>query len=330
MTYYTKIKNTIMNNPRGIMDSTLSYGLQNRIKSNTRLYFYKYNVDDLIEINYRDDIICIIYFPHTNNKMEIIHNDLEFYAGYFKSANLHEKRFLFDLSFKMPVSYEDFVEMDKIPNPNYENFAFVLDRKNGYIYEESAVNIFVASSISPSIDKCILSFFNNSIYVKEPVRLSINGCQSSIMISGLLCGIESKNVYESASDVMISDKFTDTINRVKYNSDFVDNKLSKLKVDKFKRILKNESEIIEGQIVEKEKLKGEVSLRDIIDTGLDKFMKSIKNPKDVLKVIIDTEYQTIRSAYIVKGIMFITPVTLLPINHFRDLLNSDNIEYILN
>lgn len=341
---YTRIRNTLMSNPHGVMNSILSFGLHARVKSNTRLYFYKYDLYDLVEIKFDKELLCVYDFGHIGDRAVIIKDNLDFYVGYFKSAGLEEKRFLFNLSLRSPVNYSDFIPMSSIPYPNYNEFLFVMDKKEGYVFGEDATNLFVATERCFNVDKCVISTVNNLINIKKPKSFELPGCMSTSIISGLFSGGDIHGIEEHIEIVDESAKFVDTIEQIKFNDEYISSKLFKLKINKFKRILeKSKSNVVEGTIIpsidkllgeeivtKKEIINGEVSLRDIIDQGLDRFIKSIKNPKDVIKVCIDTEYQTIRSAYIVKGVMFITPTTILPIIHFRELLDSDNVEYILN
>lgn len=339
MTGYARIRNTLLSNPSGIMDSTLTFGLQHRIKSNTRLYFYKYDIYDLVEVKFENEIICVYDFKHTEDKAVVIKDDLEFYDRYFKSAGLYNKRFLFDVTTKMPVSYDDFEEMETIPSPENKDFAFVLDRKTGYIAEKGAVSIFIATERTDTIDKCVLAYMNNSIQTLNPKHFELAGCMSSVVISGLLSELNFESIKKQYYSVDDNNKFIGSLNELNFNSEFVNSLKAKLKLNKFKRILEKSKpdNITQGEVIklniningEKVNLDGEVSLREIVDKGLDRFINK-KNPKDVLKVCIDTEYQTIRSAYIVRGVMFITPTMLMPLNYFRELLNSDNVEYILN
>lgn len=331
MTDYTRIRNTIMSNPRGIMDSCLSMGLQNRVISNVKLYFYIYSVHDLVEIEYKNDIVCVYDFVHTENRASVIRDKLEFYAGYFKSAGLENKRFLFDISLKMPVNYEDFAEMATIPYIQKKEFAFILDKKSGYICESDVVQVFVSTEKTDEVDKCVLATMNQLINVKNPKRFNLPGCMSSMLVCGLLSGLNSKKIEEQIDLIDEDSKFVNTIKQLNFNSANINNSLSKLKVDKLKRILeKSQPDIINGDIIKKEISNGEVNLTDIIIVGLDKFIKVLDTTKDVIRVCIDCEHQTIRSAYIIRGTIFITPVTFMSINYFKELLDTDNVEYIIN
>jgi hypothetical protein len=230
----------------------------------------------------------------------------------------------------MPANYDDFIEKDFLNCVNNKEFAFVLDKKSGYITERRAVNVFLVTGRTENVDKCIISYVNNSIKTLNPRHLEFYGCANSIIISGLLNGVSPVSIEDELDTIDLDAKFTGTINSLNFSSSHINSINIKLKVDKFKRILEKSKpdDIINAEVVEKSK--DNVSLREIVDKGLDRFIKAIKVPKDVIKVEIDCETQTIRSAYIVKGNMFITPVTLKPISYFKELLNSDNVEYILN
>lgn len=331
MTDYTRIRNTLMSNPRGIMDSCLSLGLQQRVISNVKLYFYTYNIYDLVEIEYKNDIVCMYDFRHTEDRASDIRDKLEFYAGYFKSAGLENKRFLFDISLKMPVNYEDFSEMATVPYIHKKDFAFVLDKKSGYICETGAVQVFISSERTDEVDKCVLATMNQLVNVKGPKKFNLSGCMNTMLICGLLSGLDYKKLEEQTDLVDEEDKFINTINKLTFNSANIIDKLFRLKTDKVKRILeKSQPDIVQGEVVEKEVVNGEVNLSDIVGVGLDKFIKVLDTTKDVIRVCIDCEHQTIRSAYIIKGVICITPVTFMPISYFKELLDTDNIEYIIN
>lgn len=331
--YFSVVKSTIYNNYRGVLNSVLPFGLHDKVKSNVRMYFYKFNVYDLIEIQLNKDYICVYEFNYTgSDRVEKIKNDLEFYVGYFKSAGLEEKRFLFNIALMLPVSYIDFEPLDFI-DFSTDAFAFVLDKSGGYVYGESAVNVFGVTERTKNLDKCVLSFFNSSINTKSPLNvkgITTCGCVASSVIAGLSNGIDRGKIVTELELVDVGYKFVNSLRDTDYNSSSILSIRNKLKVDKFSRVIKNivNDNVVDGKVIEKV-TNGEVKLSDIILVGLDKFAKVLTS-KDAIKVNIDCEYNTIRSAYIVDGTMFITPLTMMHLSYFIELLNSENVEFVIN
>lgn len=333
---YSIIPNTRMTNPGGIMQCCMYYGVENVMKSNVRMYFYKYNIDDLVEVEYRDDLITVYTFQNsTLNCERIIIDDLDFFGGYFASAGLHGKRFIFDVSNKMPVRYDDFKEFDSLFTfSDKKDHAFILDMKQGYITIKGDVSIFVGVAIRKEIDTSILSFVNNWINIIEPKYKPNYKNTSAItiltLISGLLSGINILDIKEQIKNLELKDVFLNRILNVDFISKHVEDKMKHLTIDKFTEIIKSSNPVLEGEIVEKEFNKNEAFLKDIIDIGLDKFMRTIKNPERVVKVIIDAEWQNIISMYIVRGAAFITPGATKDIHYFYEILDSDNVNFVMN
>jgi hypothetical protein len=342
MTELARIRNTIYSNPSGIMSNCMTFNIQDRMPSNTRMYFYKFSYYDLVEISYDDDVICVFDFQHTiESSLDYIRENLEFLAGYFKSAGLHGKRFIFNTSLKMPVSYNDFIVMDKIERIDMGNQSvFILDKKNGYITDRAAVNIFSAHEYTKDIDKLILSMYNRLIGIKKPEVRSTDSGVITFSIAGFLDGIKLEGVLKQIDTVEPSNKFKVSIGTVNIDSSYVISIFDKLKTGKFKKILNKVDKIIDADAIddggnlsflEKAVKSGNtVFLRDIIDVGLDKFSKSVKNPHKAIPVHLDCEWQTIKSMYIFDGVAFISPTTMMPMSYFRELLSSDNIEYVMS
>lgn len=339
MTKLGRIRETILRNNGGIMEATMSFQIQHVLKSNVRMYFYRFDFYDLVEVTYEGDHIVVYDFPHSGDGIKVIESDIQRYAGYFDSAGLKGKRFLFDTSTKMPVSYNDFVFVSKIPKITFDaemEFAFILDKKDeNYITTKGDVKIYVAHEITKTIDKLALSLFNDSINITEPKQgIKKRAAFFSSFLSGMLNGIRREDIEEGLDGVDINNKLYHSLGRMDFNSDYVENTLKNLKTDKFVKVTKK---VIDQQLdfpnvhdVVKE-FRNQVFLQDIIEQGLDSYIKrNAINPDKPYQVIIDYEWQSIKSAYIRNGMMFITPTTLRPISYFVELLNSDNVQYILH
>lgn len=320
MTSFATIHNTFLSNPKGVMDSVLSYGLQNVLNTNVRMYFYKFDVDDLVEILYRNDNLTVWYFDDSKkDAVDDIKDRTEYMKAYIQSIGLEGKRFLYDTKLRMAVNYSDFKpakELDLSKN----DFLISLDSKEGYVHGECAVRMYTNTLNSPAIDKSVIAFMNNAIGVTDPKKRDLGGCEASIVISGLLGGIKIEDVVNDL-DRVDSSKFKGVIDHFKFNSDYTNEITSKLKISKFKRILEK-----------KENLDGfKTSLRGLIEEGLDHYLK-IVNPKSIIKIDIDCEWQTIRNAWIENGLLNIMPSPTIPkeIKYFKELFNSDNIILVMN
>jgi hypothetical protein len=338
MIKFSKIRNSIIRNDRGIMESTMSFQIQHTLKSNVRMYFYKFDFYDLVEVNYQDDYVVVCDFPHSGDNAKVIENDIDRYIGYFDSAGLKGKRFLFDVSNKMPVSYFDFVPKKNISKLMFDaemEFAFILDKKNeNYITTPGDVKVYVAHEISRTVDKLVLSLFNNSIDISKPKKtIEQKAAFFSFFLSGMLDGIRKEEIDVGVDGVDLNNKLYHSLSRMEFNSDNVEKKTKGMKKDRFMRI----TEKAIGETVEFppitdviKEFRDYISLQEVIEQGLDHYIKkNIKDSENAHTVIIDYDWQSIKSAYIRKGIMFITPTTIRPISYFMELLSSDNVQYIL-
>jgi hypothetical protein len=338
MTKYSVIQHTYYNNKNGVMDYTMSFGLKDKIVSNTRLYFYRYNLYDVVEIEYKDDTI-FIYSCLKDRDMNFILDNLEFYAGYFKSAGLIDKRFLFDISLKLPVSYLDFVEMSYLPNAVDDAFLFVLDRKGEYVTGKNNAFLFMSTTTrTNNIDKCIFSLFNDSINIADPRVLELAGTMGSTVISGLLSGLGINGIKTEIEECDADYKFVRNLVGFEISSSNLVKIKSKLKLTKFDAIIKGLKKLdsavnnaIDGDIVPPEK--AQANLRDLLETGVDRFIKMFDNQNISWKIIIDVPMMQnmIRSAYIWKGILYINPLSInADVKYFREFLDSDNVELVMN
>jgi hypothetical protein len=325
-----------MTNPGGIMQCCMYYGVETVMKSNVRMYFYKFDIDDLIEVEYKNNLITIYIFQNsTLNAEKIIIDDLEYFAGYFKSAGLEGMRFLFDISNKMPVSYNDFKEYDNLIRiSNRKDHAFILDKRDGYITNIGDVFVYVGVLNRKEVDTSILCFVNDWINIIKPkYKIDYKNTEAITaltLISGFLSGINVVDIKAQIGDLVLKDMFLNRILNVDFTSDNVNDKMKNFKTDRFVEIVRSNNPVLDAEIVEKEFNEKEVSLKDIVDMGLDRFMKTIKNPSQAIKVIVDTEWQSIISMYIVKGAAFITPGSVRDIHYFYELLDSDNVNFVMN
>jgi hypothetical protein len=333
---FSVIPQTRMTNLNGVMGYSMYFGLENLIKYNTRLYFYRYDMYDLVEIELTKDLMTIFIFPDCVDGIEkVILDEIDFFAGYFKTAGLEYKRFIFDVKNRMPVSYGDFYPVETIEDYALDrDILFILDKKNGgYITNRREVTCYKPIENCREMDNCILSLENDLINITKPKYLinykTTNTVAILALISGFLSGISKSDIKEQLVSTDLSNKFLYPINKVEFSSNYVDSKMKDLNVDTFTQILT--STVQQGvEIIEKEFEGGEASVSSIMDIGLDKFIKMIKDQNKVVKVIVDTQWQDIISMYILKGCAFITPGAIKRLNHYRELFDSDNVQLVMN
>ncbi len=331
---FSIIPNTRMTNPGGIMEQCMYFNIETLVRGNWRLYFYKYNIYDLIEVEFKSGLVTIYTFPNSISGAErVIIDELDFYAGYFSSAGLEGKRFVFDCKNKMPVRYDDFQAVDHLNIDNREH-AFILDMKDGYITTPKDIHVFLGIENAKDIDNCILSFINSWINIIKPKyqinRKNTNGVVMLTLLSGMLSGIKVFDFKEQLNGYNLEDKFFNRVTGVDFNSVNVDKNSVSLKTSKFMEIVGSCNPVIDAEIVEKEFSSERILLSYLIDIGLDRFIRSIKDPNKLVKVDIDEQQQTIKSMFIVKGAAFITPGAIKTLNHFRELLDSDNVQFVMN
>lgn len=330
MTSVALIKKSWNSETTGVLNSVMSYGVQTKVQSNRKLYFYRFDASDLVEMYFRNDNLTITHYSDTKTEMahkikenEELKNRI---VAYIKAANLENCRFLFDVDLGMAVNYNDFVEKDFVPGVDKENIAFILDKKEGYVTGIESVYLYSTSLYSPNIDRAILCLLNNSIGVNKPKDFRLAGCEASIITSGLLSGIRLDSII-SDIDRIDSSKFTNSINKLDYNSENLNSILGKLKIDKVKRIMLSSKKEIEP--FSDEDTNVFVPLSFIMQIGLDQYLKGVSDGR-IIKIDVDAEPQTIRAAYIENGMLYICPTTLRDISYYKDLVDSDNVSFIFN
>jgi hypothetical protein len=326
MTRISTITNTFYNNPKGVIVSKLPYDLY-ELKGN--LKFYKFDIFDVVEIDYTSDFILIIEFSHNKGRASFIIDDPTTYVAYFEAAGLKGKKFLFDTSNRIPISTVDFEEYEKVPNIENANYLLLANsyNKDTYITGEKSIIVFTTTMITESIDKCLLSLANNSKLIYQPKRFELYGCAVSAIVSGLLGGVNFEEIKQHSEVVDPTYKFVTNVSKMQFG-------LSKpsIKVDKLKKIIGNAN----SEVTSKKDLdlknnvsKGSIQLSTLVESGLDKFLKFIDNQNLVINVNIDTMTNVIRRAYISQGVMFIDPYSLVNLSYIREVLDSDNIELYL-
>lgn len=330
MTSVALIKKSWNSETTGVLNSVMSYGIQTKIQSNKKLYFYRFDASDLVEMYFRNDNLTITHYSDTKTEMaykikenEELKNRI---VSYIKAANLENCRFLFDVDLGMAVNYNDFVEGNFIPGIDKENIAFITEKKEGYVVGIESVYLYSTSLYSPNIDRAILCLLNNSIGINKPKDFRLAGCEASIILSGLFSGVHLDSIV-SDIDKIDSSKFTNSISKLEFNPNFLLTKLEGLSIDKVKRIILSSKKEIEP--FSDEDTNVFVPLSFIIQIGLDSYLKGISQNR-IVKIDIDYEPQSIRAAYIENGMLHICPTHLRDISYYKDLVQSDNVCFIFN
>lgn len=335
----TKVSRTIVtnvSNPEGVLEYVMFFGLQQHFKSNVKSYIYKYDVNNLIEICYNkaEDVLHVFEFAHSpTGSSQIIEMNVDFYMNYFKSVGLLEgKRFLFDVNLKLPVNYNDFIYNDQYNLSSNRSTAFILDAGNGYITGARKVLLFIATELAMAVDSCVFAFMVNSMNFKRPAYRSKEGIMFLCFLSGLLMQVDDDKLEEQLEKVNIVDKLIKSSNDMEYYSEYVNNARKYFNVDRLKGVAKN---VVDDDFPFKELVEKEVQdsnrayLSNIIDMGLDKFIRT-SGTTGIIKVVIDTAWQEFKGMYISNGAAFITPGNSVNINHYKDLLNSDNVVFVMS
>lgn len=334
MNLYTK-RSTYLSNRNGIIDAWMFVTLE-KLQANSRLYFYKHNIYDVVEIACKEDTIQITTFANTTpNAENTLIEETEFYLSYFESAGLINKIFLFDTNLKVPVRYEDFEEKENLESVfKNKHVMFTLDRKHGYITEANSVVVFVTVDNCVNVDKCILALTNDLINIIEP-KLNINYKSAPMImlmstISGMLSGVKKKDIEEEIQGLDLVQKFLYPVRKADISDENILSKVDGLKTDLFDQIYTSYKPFVDFESKVKDFNERSIALTELIEIGLDCLIKAIKNPNESVRVVIDAEQQTIHSMFIFKGAGFITPGNMKSLAYFRELFDSDNVEFVMN
>ncbi len=313
----------------GIIKDCLVYDIPMFLKTSKdkSFLFYKYNADDLVEISYNDNNLVLTNFTYTDMQAPYkVEKSLDRLTTLFDALNLKGKTFLFDLSLKLPVRYEDFIP-NKKPFVAREHTAFILDGGNGHIIDNTTVFIYKHSSYLKIQNNCILGMYNLASEILSPKNgLTSDGVIFCSAISGLFSGISTSRLEEMNKE--IEGKATSSF-QYKVEAKIFSNK--DLNADKLKTRLLLNSRFSEE--ADKNEFSGEtVNLTRVIELGLDKFMKTLKNMNKKVNVNINADIDII-SMHIVKGAAFVSIKKVNDRNVLEDLkqlLNSDNIVPVMN
>ncbi len=324
----------ITSNINGILYSTMYYNLPAIMWSNRRMYIYKYDVLDLIELEYneKEDLLTVYDFLHSPDNTRGIFNigNIDtYYTGYFHSAGLGNKRFLFDVTTKLPVSYNDFqyTEHPKLITPYT---ALVLDKKDGgYITDNAAVIVYAATSAAKELNNGILATLNEAVNIIKPVK-GVDPFGSAVMtvVASMYSDIDIEELFNNMKGISLEDRLKNTYGIVSFMDKTINEDIRKLSPRKFNEAIRKI--IPENDFANRDFSGDEIYLSDILAWGLDGFIKTIKNPSKMVKIILDAEQQTIRSMYILKGAAFISPATIKDTHYFMELFDSDNVVLVMN
>lgn len=314
----------------GILRFGMMYSIQTILNQRPKeILTYKHGADDLIEVRYVEGEIVIFTFPYTKFGVdEIFKNNLSFWESYFDTGGLKNTRFLFDVTLKMPVRYSDFhKDISRLGSPS--RIAYIVEsKKDGYITEIQGVNILVCGISTYAIDSSAYAMIVNlGNFDKPSQQKTLEGCLATSVIAGLFNGVLYGNIERQLENIEPDSKFLTPVKEVildKMPSERVTNGLT------VKSLFYVEAK---GSAIsyqdDGEYALETVNISRLIAMGLDKFIKTIKDPHKKIQVNHDVNFG-IKLMYILDGAAF---VILQPrdtkLSAVKELLTSDNIFEIL-
>lgn len=326
---YIENRNTIMSNPNGVMKAIHYFDLCNIMDKNNRIYFYRGDYKNIVEVYFSDDFVDVYYFDHTpKDYRNVIKDNLDLYVPYFTSGGLSGKRFLFDVVMKLPISYTDFVEND-YPDLKERHTLILFDKKEGvYITDRDSVKVFTSIQDTFSLDNSLLALANKLIHMIVPRgRETEDGTISMTIIAGLLSNVDIEELEFDVSGNAHS-RIYPNISAIPISSIYFDEETTGIKkLNKLKEILPIIKHAPEIKIV---KDNNNPNLSEIVKVGLDQFIKTIKNHDRSTIVNIDMFHDKVKAMYIFKGAAFITPGTERSQDYFMEMLSSENIALVSN
>lgn len=314
-------KTSFISNDGGLIKYCMTFSLSNIInKPNKLIYVYKYNLRDLIEINYQNEMVITKNFDGFRPDLgKIIEESWAFFEGYFNSADLKNKRFIFDTTLKLPIRYSDFALADKNSLSSKETLFVTDNKRQGYVLDD--INIFISIENTRQIDNCILAIFSELRNISKPINgVTSLGLQVSSIVAGLLAGVKSDELEKNINSVDCGPKFQFALNEINLDSTYVREMCSYIKTDKLYNKLfsvaheRNDSEF-----------SGEsVNVSRLATMGLNNFIKSIKDPKKKIRVNMDVNFG-VKYMYILDGAAFVDLSLGYSLQGIQELFMSEEI-----
>lgn len=329
MTRITNLTESLYTKKGGILSSCMIFDLGKDITKGMNFYFYKFNIMDVVEITLNEGAVKICDFIHSRHGIsKNIVADIDFLEGYWKSAGLMGKTFLFDTSLKTPLRYSDFQLSDKPFRNNRMELGFITQYKeDGYI-TSGKVSIFEHIERNRTINNSIISIYNRRGQVLKPNEVTNVGTFITCMLAGLQSGMNLSEFEDMAKDALASD-----LNSMRYKVDKdtmevepILSKIDKLRFKAFSNLIYTK----ESEEVTPPEFSGEsINTSRLIQLGLDNFIKSIKQPTKSIKLNLDYPL-AIDSAYIRLGCLFVVPKQNTDVPTLKKLFRSDNINIVMN
>lgn len=304
----------------GILEDVSIFEIPNYIK-NKVLFYYKFDIFDVVEITYNNESIFVSEFSHTRGGIiNEIKQELDRLTSYFEAAGLTGRRFLYDTTLKLAVSYSDFIP-NKTPFYHRDKLAIVTDKKEGYITDRDIVILFSSSHIVRHVNNAVISLYINTNNITQPKNnLTEIGCLSTAIISGLICGLPITDIekLKLETTVSISNKITE---KFPFGSEFVTNFIKEINLGKLMGSFYSRRE-------ERNEFSGtSVNITRLIDIGLNRFIISLDDPNKKIEVNID--FPVDMTMYIHKGAAFVTLNKGIKLEDVKGWLNSDEIYEIV-
>ncbi len=334
---------------KGILNAESPYGLYRVLRENIPIYVYNFTPQDLVELKYDSELdnLVVTYFFHSpatsepeirENAEEIVHT--------IKANRLENSALLYNVSLRGLVNYADF----SISYDLYlyqEEHAFVTKVKRGFVCGLGDVTYVSGSSTNMSWDNAIFSVFNELHNISPPKNKKVDGDAIifSVILAGRLAGINKDDL--SSVDGANEGRFIYGLADINYNYNEPEALLLSLgdKLDNINAILfkENRDKKIEEKkqiiIVKKEEPRydeefsfvgNSIRLSSVVEMGLNVFCRSIKDPQKSVKVEIDIDLLDFKSMYIKGNMAYVVPAGNQRLDHFMELLNSDNVCFMMS
>lgn len=309
-----------------ILSEVNTWNIDTILSSNTTLFWYGGNSDNLAELEIRDGFLYCYKYATSNHRqteqLRISKNDVVDEINKLKKeAGKEPKRVLFDVLEMKIVTYDMFTPMENLVLPSNNKPAFMLDKKEWFkpVLESKSVFIFNPAQLW-AVDLALMSYCNNLRHVLYPIKEIGSGVVACSIISGLMSGLDSDIFINQLNQVHdINTKFiSNTKDILVFGSEGEYNENDK-STEKMRKLLQSKTQ-------EDSTLKSMVVASSVIEKGFALFMKNAV--ADYIDIINDTKIG-FKRAFVDRGVLYIIPDGEYRYAYYQELFRTDKIVILM-
>lgn len=320
------IEHLVTRRSEGILRSTMAYGLDTILESNTVMRWYRYSPHNLVEITINDDNNIRVGAYSVEEKMYAAETYRFVITAYNeKKEYMRGKRILFDIEREVMVSYDDFDPEENLDifAAGAKNLAFIVDVGEWYqlVTDKTPVYSFSPTEISKWLDLSLLTFCNNSRFLRIPLIHEPEGVIFTCILSGILSGANKDEFRTQLAKADVNGKFVYGTRDLRFDSTEIEDCAKSLRLD----LLRKNTTISKDKNDD-----GTILLSEIIKVGFDEFVKTIDSPTRKIAVKIDVNDCKAKEIYIWQELLYMIPDKDGTISYHQNLFRSKNICYIFS